>query len=82
MSNTYRITTKGQVTIPQEIRERLQLLPHTEVQFEIGNGVAILSKVASGKSRNQSRGETLINSLRGKATVKMTTNEILALTRK
>ena len=82
MSNTYRITTKGQVTIPQEIRDLLHLLPHTEVRFEIGDGVAILSKVAPGKSRSQSRGETLINSLRGKATVKMTTNEILALTRK
>ncbi|MCC6237233.1 MAG: AbrB/MazE/SpoVT family DNA-binding domain-containing protein, partial [Dehalococcoidia bacterium] len=26
-----RITSKGQVTIPQEIRERAGLLPHTEV---------------------------------------------------
>ena len=30
-----RITTKGQVTIPQDIRERFGLLPHTEVEFVV-----------------------------------------------
>ena len=29
-----RITSKGQVTIPREIRERAGLLPHTEVEFD------------------------------------------------
>jgi AbrB family looped-hinge helix DNA binding protein len=29
-----RVTSKGQVTIPVEIRERAGLLPHTEVDFE------------------------------------------------
>jgi AbrB family looped-hinge helix DNA binding protein len=28
-----RITTKGQVTIPQHIREKLHLIPHSEVEF-------------------------------------------------
>lgn len=37
-----RITSKGQVTIPQEIRERLGLLPHTEVEFAIERGCAVL----------------------------------------
>ena len=37
-----RITSKGQVTIPQEIRDRLGLQPETEVAFEvIGNTVRI-----------------------------------------
>ena len=37
-----RLTSKGQVTIPEEIRERLGLLPHTEVEFEIdGDAVRI-----------------------------------------
>jgi AbrB family looped-hinge helix DNA binding protein len=31
---TSRVTTKGQVTIPQEIRERFGFLPHTEVEFD------------------------------------------------
>ena len=30
-----RITSKGQVTIPMDIREKLGLLPNTEVEFEI-----------------------------------------------
>ena len=33
-----RITAKGQVTIPAEIRERAGLLPHTEVEFTGCNG--------------------------------------------
>ena len=34
-----RITTKGQVTIPVEIRERLGLLPNSEVEFSVeGSG--------------------------------------------
>jgi len=40
-----RITSKGQVTIPIEIRKRLGLLPHTEVRFEVeGDAVRILRK--------------------------------------
>ena len=30
-----RITSKGQVTIPIEIREHLGLLPNSEVEFEV-----------------------------------------------
>ena len=37
-----RITSKGQVTIPQDIRERLGLLPNTEVEFAVERGVAVL----------------------------------------
>ena len=43
-----RITVKGQVTIPQEIRERLGLLPHCEVEFDIvGNSVRMRKKAGS-----------------------------------
>ncbi len=72
-----RITTKGQVTIPIEVREHLGLLPDTEVRFRIRGNVAILEK-AGGRSR---RGEDVIQRLRGRGTVKLTTDEILALTR-
>ena len=30
-----KITSKGQVTIPQAVREQAQLLPHSEVEFEL-----------------------------------------------
>ena len=39
-----RITSKGQVTIPQDIRERAGLLPHTEVAFEYRGGKVILRR--------------------------------------
>ena len=37
-----RITSKGQVTIPLEIREKMGLLPDTEVEFVMeGKGVYV-----------------------------------------
>lgn len=73
-----RITSKGQVTIPLVIRQKAGLLPNTEVDFVIkGNTVQIVKAADSEKSR----GNKLIARLRGKATVKMSTDEIMALTR-
>lgn len=74
-----RVTSKGQVTIPVEIRERLGLLPNSEVEFEVeGNAVRI--RKARGR-RASSRGRSLVQHLKGKATSGMTTEEIMALTR-
>ena len=72
-----RLTSKGQVTIPQEIRERLGLLPHTEVEFEI-DGDAVKVRKARGGSR---RGRELVARMRGRGDTRLTTDEILALTR-
>jgi AbrB family looped-hinge helix DNA binding protein len=45
-----RITSKGQVTIPADIRERAGLLPHTEVDFEFdGEVVRIVRTDARGE---------------------------------
>lgn len=73
-----RITSKGQVTIPIEIREELGLLPHTEVVFEV-EGDAVRLRKADEQSNG--RGERVVRRLRGTADVEMTTDEILALTR-
>ncbi|MBI2193843.1 MAG: AbrB/MazE/SpoVT family DNA-binding domain-containing protein [Planctomycetes bacterium] len=72
-----RITCKGQVTIPGEIREKAGLLPGTEVEFVLESGGVYLKKVEG----RHPRGRALVDALRGKGTVKMTTEEILALTR-
>jgi AbrB family looped-hinge helix DNA binding protein len=73
-----RIGAKGQVTIPIEIREKIGLLPDTEVEFEIdGNAV----RIRRARTRKGSRGERLVERIRGRATVAMTTDEIMALTR-
>jgi AbrB family looped-hinge helix DNA binding protein len=74
-----RITSKGQVTIPVEIRERLGLLPNSEVEFEVeGNAVRI--RKARGR-HVRGRGRSVVERLRGKATTGMSTDEIMALTR-
>lgn len=74
-----RITSKGQVTIPVEIREKLGLLPQSEVEFElVGNAVRI--RKVRGR-RHRSRGRSLVARLRGKGTVRMSTDQILGLTR-
>ena len=72
-----RITSKGQVTIPIEIRERLGLLPETEVEFEIAGNAVRIRRARGGKSR----GARLAEHLRGRGSVRMTTDEIMALTR-
>ncbi len=46
-----RITSKGQVTIPQHIREKAGLLPNTEVQFEYVRGDVILKPLGKPKSK-------------------------------
>ncbi len=75
-----RITSKGQVTIPVEIREKLGLLPNSEVEFEVvGEAVRIRkARKTSGAGR---RGKSLVARLRGRGSVQMSTDEILALTR-
>lgn len=72
-----RITSKGQVTIPIEIREKMGFLPDTEVKFKITGNTVLLEKVKSSSKRSRH----LITQMRRKATVNMTTDEILALTR-
>lgn len=73
-----RITSKGQVTIPIEIRERLGLLPNTEVRFEVeGNAVRIIRE----EKATGGRGQRLLERMRGRATSGMSTEEIMALTR-
>jgi AbrB family looped-hinge helix DNA binding protein len=74
-----RITSKGQVTIPQHIREQLGLLPETEVEFVVtGDRVHLVKKAPA---RSEGRGHRAVRLLRGSGTVRMSTDEILALTR-
>ena len=74
-----RITSKGQVTIPAEIRERAGLLPHTEVEFKFdGKVVQIVPATRRSKSGGGAR---LVAHLRGRGNVAMTTDAIMALTR-
>jgi AbrB family looped-hinge helix DNA binding protein len=74
-----RITSKGQVTIPADIRERAGLLPNTEVAFEFdGEVVRIFRADPRGKP---DRGARLVAHVRGRGDVAMSTDDIMALTR-
>jgi AbrB family looped-hinge helix DNA binding protein len=75
-----QVTSKGQVTIPQEIRNRLGLLPHTEVAFELAGDHAQIRK-AGRDSGESARVRLALEALRGTADVRMSTDEIMALTR-
>ncbi|RPJ70924.1 MAG: AbrB/MazE/SpoVT family DNA-binding domain-containing protein [Acidobacteria bacterium] len=74
------LTSKGQVTIPQEIREKLGLLPGTRVVFDVvGDSVRIR------KAAEQRRGSELIERMRAAGRragrPRLTTDQIMALTR-
>jgi AbrB family looped-hinge helix DNA binding protein len=75
-----RISAKGQVTIPQEVRERTGLMPGTDVAFEVEAGAVRLVKAKRGGAR-KTRGQKLVDRLRGAGDFRMTTDEILALVR-
>ena len=76
-----RMTVKGQVTIPIEMREKLGLLPNSEVEFElVGDSVRI--RRARGKGR-KNRGQRLLELMRQapKPIPGMTTDQLMAMTR-
>jgi AbrB family looped-hinge helix DNA binding protein len=74
-----RITSKGQVTIPAEIREQARLLPHTEVNFEFDGKVVRL--VRAEACNKDGRGARVVAHLRGRGDIVMSTDAIMALTR-
>jgi antitoxin PrlF len=70
-----RVTSKGQVTIPRAVRERLGIEPGGEVDFEIDDHGA---RLVRGRT---SGGREVVDRMLGRATVTMSTDEIMALTR-
>lgn len=75
-----RITSKGQVTIPQHVRERAGLMPGTDVDFEVEAGGVRLVK-AKRRGARRTRGQKLVEGLRGRGDFKMSTDAIVALMR-
>ncbi|MCP4085924.1 MAG: AbrB/MazE/SpoVT family DNA-binding domain-containing protein [Actinomycetia bacterium] len=72
-----KVTEKGQITIPKDIRDALGIGAGTEVEFERDNETIVVRK-ATGPT---TRGRQLAERLRGRGDVAITTSEIMALTR-
>ena len=70
-----RVTTKGQVTIPRGVREVLGISPETEIDFIEDNGRFYIVKT------NEPNAAGKFKKLRGIASSKMSTDEIMSLTR-
>lgn len=76
MSTT--LTSKGQVTIPKQIRTALNLEPGCAVEFAVNtDGEVVIHKVRARTSRKADRFEAA----RGKADIKWRTDELMALLR-
>lgn len=74
-----KITSKGQVTIPKELRDEFGLLPGTEVEFVRDAGEIRVRKLPQGRTR----GDEIIERLRSASggDILLSTDEIMKLTR-
>ena len=77
-----RITSKGQVTIPQEVREAAGFMPNTEVDFIVDGDLVFLVKATAAKVR-PTRGDRVVAALRSSRADfgGMSTDELMALLR-
>ena len=70
------VTSKGQVTIPKPVRERLGIEPGSSVEFEVAaDGRIVLTKVDGPRPASR------FEALRGRAGTGLSTDQIMALTR-
>ncbi|MBC8509819.1 MAG: AbrB/MazE/SpoVT family DNA-binding domain-containing protein [Chloroflexi bacterium] len=72
-----RVTIKGQVIIPLKIRNMLNITQASEVEFIVGEDDRVYIQKVESDMPSGSR----FSKLRGSASIKMSTEEIMALTR-
>ena len=77
-----KITSKGQVTIPQSVREQAGLHPHSEVEFEVQpNGDVLIRPVAQPAASVRAAFERVRGSANASEFKGMGTDEIMAYLR-
>ena len=69
-----KISERGQITIPQPLRDRYGLLPDTEVEFIEREGGLMLMKSPDNRRKR-------IRAMYGQVKTGMTTDELMALLR-
>lgn len=76
-----RVTSKGQVTIPIDIRERAGLMPNTDVEFRFDGHVVTLHPLRAA-NYGKSRGQLIVEHLQKfQGSMTMSGEELLELTR-
>lgn len=77
-----RVTSKGQVTIPEQIRREEGLLPGTDVEFVREHGSVVLRRRRqAGRSKRESEIRAHLDQWRGSAEPGWTTDRVMRLTR-
>jgi AbrB family looped-hinge helix DNA binding protein len=76
-----RVTSKGQVTIPERIRREEGLLPGTDVEFVRENGGVVLRARRQGsKSKREREIRAHLKEWRGSTAPEWTTAKVMDLT--
>ncbi len=78
-----RVSSKGQVTIPKDVRDRAGIQPGSEVEFVVEGEVVTMRRATKRTRPGPSRGERVVAALRGTATRNrhLSTDEIMQLLR-
>lgn len=78
-----RITSKGQVTVPQHIREQAGLAPGCDVEFHFENGRVWLERREDDPAARRARVHQAIRAVGGSASANqdLSTDDIMAMTR-
>ena len=77
-----KITSKGQVTIPQSVREQAGLHPHSEVEFEVqANGDVLIRPVARPAASLRAAFEKVRGSANASQFKDMNTDKFMAFLR-
>ena len=74
---TSRLTVKGQITVPKELRDAFGWAPHTQLQFQrLADGVKL-----TRSTKEKGRGWRIVERLRGSGNHQWTTDQIMSWTR-
>lgn len=76
-----KLTSKCQVTIPKAVREALGVGPGSRVEFDVDEHSRIILRRAEGPAPAQGEGADRFRRVRGRATVKWRTDDLMALLR-
>lgn len=74
------VTTKGQVTIPKQIRKALHLVAGSHVEFNVNQEGQVVLQRAAAQTRSRILKDRF-EAVRGKADIKWRTDDLMALLR-